>query len=238
MSPGAFLSFSGRCFRCPFGYTLVLDTLCLYHGEEKWDGPRSLKDMMDFGADGKRQKWEDYFADYPMRIVCADEFVDCGGFRTSLGELFALLPFRKDKAGLEKLLEENPAYQSMDEETARTVSILMGIRKFMEQEEKYRNGEDYNMCQAIREMLEDSRKEGWGEGRKEGKREGRREGKREGRKEGRRKEQAEGIRIFIQSNRDDGITDEAIAENLQKYYFLSKDRARKALKKRDRKSVV
>ncbi len=60
MSPGAFLSFSGRCFRCPFGYTLVLDTLCLYHGEEKWDGPRSLKDMMDFGADGKRQKWEDY----------------------------------------------------------------------------------------------------------------------------------------------------------------------------------
>ena len=88
------------------------------------------------------------------------------------------------------------------------------------------------MCQAIREMLEDSRKEGWGEGRKEGKREGRREGKREGRKEGRRKEQAEGIRIFIQSNRDDGITDEAIAENLQKYYFLSKDRARKALKKR------
>ena len=78
MSPGAFLSFSGRCFRCPFGYTLVLDTLCLYHGEEKWDGPRSLKDMMDFGADGKRQKWEDYFADYPMRIVCADEFVEIG----------------------------------------------------------------------------------------------------------------------------------------------------------------
>ena len=24
-------------------------TLCLYHGEEAWDGPRSLKDMMDFG---------------------------------------------------------------------------------------------------------------------------------------------------------------------------------------------
>ena len=27
-------------------------TLCLYHGEESWDGPRSLKDMMDFGEDG------------------------------------------------------------------------------------------------------------------------------------------------------------------------------------------
>ena len=110
------------------------------------------------------------------------------------------------------MLEEDPAYRSMDEETARTISVLMGIRKFMEQEEKYKNGEGYNMCQAIMEMMEDSRKEG--------------------RKEGRRKEQAEGIRIFIQSNRDDGITDEAIAEKLQKYYFLSKDRARKALEKR------
>lgn len=26
-------------------------TLCLYHGEESWDGPSSLKDMMDFGDD-------------------------------------------------------------------------------------------------------------------------------------------------------------------------------------------
>ena len=24
-------------------------TLCLYHGEEPWDGPRTLKDMMNFG---------------------------------------------------------------------------------------------------------------------------------------------------------------------------------------------
>lgn len=26
-------------------------TLCVYHGEDEWDGPRSLKDMMDFGTD-------------------------------------------------------------------------------------------------------------------------------------------------------------------------------------------
>ena len=32
-------------------------TLCLYHGKEIWDGPRSLKDMMDFGED--KEIWED-----------------------------------------------------------------------------------------------------------------------------------------------------------------------------------
>ena len=59
-------------------------TLCLYHGAEEWDGPRSLKDMMDFWenmsghvGDGA---WKECFADYPMRLVCANELVGCSGF--------------------------------------------------------------------------------------------------------------------------------------------------------------
>ncbi|MDE7253499.1 MAG: Rpn family recombination-promoting nuclease/putative transposase [Acetatifactor sp.] len=28
-------------------------TICLYHGTKRWDGPKSLEDMMDFGAGGK-----------------------------------------------------------------------------------------------------------------------------------------------------------------------------------------
>lgn len=27
-------------------------TICLYHGIEEWDGPRCLKDMMDFDREG------------------------------------------------------------------------------------------------------------------------------------------------------------------------------------------
>lgn len=30
---------------------IVKNTVCLYHGKKAWDGPRSLKDMMDFGSD-------------------------------------------------------------------------------------------------------------------------------------------------------------------------------------------
>ena len=50
---------------------LPVYTLCLYHGEEKWDGPRSLADMVEF-AEG-----EDYFRqlfnDYPLRLYCVNE---------------------------------------------------------------------------------------------------------------------------------------------------------------------
>ena len=36
----------------------------------------------------------------------------------------------------------------------------MGVKRFMEHQEKYKEGEGYNMCQAIKEMMEDSRSEG------------------------------------------------------------------------------
>ncbi|HBA47271.1 MAG TPA: hypothetical protein DCZ91_05635 [Lachnospiraceae bacterium] len=176
-------------------------TLCLYHGVEEWDGPRCLKDMIDFGMTDpgeERHEWEKWFADYPMRLVCANEPTDGAGFQTSLGILFALLPLRKNKAALRSLLEKNPVYRQMDEETAGTVGILMGVKGFMENRKKYKEGEGYNMCQAIREMMEDSRVEG--------------------EKTGREEEQKEGIRIFIQSHRDDGTDEKAIADKLQKYY--------------------
>ena len=78
------------------------------------------------------------------------------------------------------------------------------------------------MCQAIQEMIEDSRiegeKVGWKEGEKVGWKEGEKAGRKEGEKVGREEEQKEGIRIFIQSHRDDGTEEEAIADKLQKYY--------------------
>ena len=139
-------------------------TLCLYHGEEAWDGPRSLKDMMDFGdeepEEGDSQAWEECFADYPLRLVSACEPMDCSGFRTSLRDLFEILPYRRDKERLKELLERNPAYRRMDEETARTIGVLMGIKNFGENEERFKTEEGYDMCQAIREMMEDSRQEG------------------------------------------------------------------------------
>lgn len=189
-------------------------TLCLYHGVERWDGPRCLKDMMSFGPEStgaSEEEWEKYFADYPMRLICVNDLADYTGFKTSLKTVFALLPFRKDREGLKKMLEENPEYQKMDEETARTVSVLMGIKGFTEKQEQYKEEEGYNMCQAIQEMIE--------------------EGRMEGRMEGQSKEQENGIHILMQLlSRDYGIEEKEIADKLQKYYALSEEGAWDALR--------
>ena len=141
-------------------------TICLYHGREPWDGPRSLRDMMDFGGAeaGGRPEWEERFADYPLHLVDACGPMDCSGFRTSLKELFTMLQCHRDKERLRGFLDRDPAARRMDEETARTASVLMDIMdaaRFEESKERYMTDEGgYDLCQAIRDMMEDSRQDG------------------------------------------------------------------------------
>ena len=72
-----------------------------------------------------------------------------------------ILACRRDKEWLKELLDKNATYQKMDEETARTLGVLMGIKRLEENKKKYETEKgEYNVCQAIREMMEDSRLEG------------------------------------------------------------------------------
>ncbi len=80
-------------------------TLCLYHGKELWDGPRSLKDMMDFGKD--REVWEEIFVNYHFHLVCINEQTDFKKYHSSLRELFQLISKRDDKQALDDLAEES-----------------------------------------------------------------------------------------------------------------------------------
>lgn len=144
-------------------------TLCLYHGEEPWNGPLSLGDMMDFGDDS--QGIRQYFADYPLRLFCVNEAESFDMFHTELRELFGAMKYRRDKKRLRELLTRDEAYSRMSADTVRTLSILLNIpwlwakrRRYMSKKE---HKEEYDMCQAIREWREDDKAEGRAEGRAE-----------------------------------------------------------------------
>lgn len=142
-------------------------TICLYHGVERWDGPRTLGDMMDFGDDenGFRQ----IFKDYPMQLYCLNEAHDLKLFHTEVEILFQALQYRKDRTGLKKLMEQDERYKSIDVDTLETMSVMLELpsiwknrKKYMEKNEK--DKEEYNMCQAIREWAEEERSIGQREG--------------------------------------------------------------------------
>lgn len=141
-------------------------TLCLYHGEEKWDGPRSLKDMMDFGND--EDGMSGYFVDYKFLLFCMNEAVDLSIFRTEIRKLFEILKYRKDKAGLKHFLEDNPEYSHVDAETMEVVAVALNAPNIWEERERYVDSdeEEYNMCQALREWAEEERTLGEADGRR------------------------------------------------------------------------
>ncbi|MBR6665215.1 MAG: Rpn family recombination-promoting nuclease/putative transposase [Lachnospiraceae bacterium] len=162
-------------------------TLCLYLGEEPWDGPRSLQDMMDFGEDAGDMK--ELFADYPFRLYCVNEEHDFSMFHTQLRCVFELLPLRKDKKRLLEKLTGDEAYSHMDEDSLEFLSVVMDNPAIWKKRHKFKKSEketedtgknkeeEYDMCQAIRELIEDGKQEGLSEGIKVGRSEGIKEGR-------------------------------------------------------------
>ena len=162
-------------------------TLCLYLGEEPWDGPRSLQDMMDFGEEAGDMK--ELFVDYPFRLYCVNEETDFSMFHTQLRCVFELLPLRKDKNRLLEKLTADEAYTHMDEESLEFLSVVMDNPTIWKNRHKFKKSvketedtgkkeqEEYDMCQAIRELIEDGKQEGLSEGIKVGRSEGIKEGR-------------------------------------------------------------
>ena len=154
---------------CVLAVTDRLDpvyTLCLYHGEEEWNGPRTLKDMMRFADD---DGMKEYFNDYPLKLFCVNEQDDFDMLQTDLREVFMALNCRKDKQGIYQLMQQNERYRQLDEEAVHVMAVLLDMPTLWEEREKYlaenEEKEEYNMCQAIRELIEDGRIEGRAEGR-------------------------------------------------------------------------
>lgn len=143
-------------------------TICLYHGEEKWDGPRTLKDMMAFG--GEEDKFLPYFSDYPMQLYCANELEDFSVFHTELRVFLAALRYRKDRESLEKFVHKNGAYSHLDDDTAEAVSIIMNKSvDWRNEKHRFKNDKgEYDMGNAWQEWLAEEKEAGRQEGRQEG----------------------------------------------------------------------
>lgn len=197
-------------------------TLCLYHGIEKWDGPRCLKDMMEFGEDPDRMSR--FFADYPLRLFCVNENADFAVFHTELREVFEALRFRRDKKGFRQIIETNPAYGHLDRDTVEVLSVLMQAPGIWEEREKYmnhnnENEEEYDMITAWQELLMDERAEGRSEGRSEGRLEGRSEGR------------MEGIQVLIEICREFGKSYEETKRQVAEKFGLDEKNAQNGMNK-------
>ena len=200
-------------------------TICLYSGTETWDGSRTLSDMMEFRAE--TDPLREYFADYPANLFCVNEQEEFESFHTELRELLRAMNYRKDKRKFLSL-EKDERYAHLSKETWEAIATMTGRNFFEENMETYKSQnenqrEEYDMCQALREIREDFFNEG--------KAEGREEGHQAGIKEGREEEREAGIRRLIEDNLEEKKTKEIIVQKLIRWFSMDEQTAQLYLDK-------
>lgn len=106
-------------------------TLTLYWVAEKWDGPRSIHEML-LPMEYDLMK---YVADYKLNLIVPSEIDDFDKFRSSLGAVLAVIKASKDEASLEKLIMRNPIYRKLERDAITTINMFAKFKIEMETEE-------------------------------------------------------------------------------------------------------
>ncbi len=115
-------------------------TLTVYFGSDKWDGPRSLKDMFPDDIDEEVLSKMD---DYHLHLIIPAEIEDFSRFKTDLGKAMKFIAATKDKNAFMKLsLDED--FKQVGVDTVRLINECTGNNiDIPEGEEKV------NMCEGL-----------------------------------------------------------------------------------------
>lgn len=144
-------------------------TIVFYFGGE-WDGSRSLYEMMGWNEEGAwRKELETYLPNYKMNLVDAGNVENTNVFTSCLQQIFDMLKCRKDKKKLYQYVRENrKELMQMDHVELTAAMVMMGEQKRLMRILEEKGEEEFEMCLAIDELIEDWKAEGREEGRVEG----------------------------------------------------------------------
>lgn len=144
-------------------------TLCLYSGTEPWDCPRKLSDMMAF--DPQNKNLQSLFEEYHLHLFCINEQYVFDAFRSDLKPLFQAINCRNNKKKMIELMKDE-TYSHLNEDTWDAIAVMTDNAAMLQKKDLYKTEnqkEEFNMCQALQELMQDERNEGRIEGRNEGK---------------------------------------------------------------------
>ena len=124
-------------------------TLVIYFGSDDWDAPLSLREMYSNTNSAILAHTPDYHVNLIAPGEMSDEDID--KFHSNLREVMLYIKYSKDKKKLDKIIEEDSNFQSVERQAADVINIVTGSKL------KYPEGKgDVNMCLAIQQMREES----------------------------------------------------------------------------------
>ena len=128
-------------------------TLVVYFGAGEWDGPMSIHEMLSV----QNPEILSYVSDYKLNLIAPGQMSDAeiNQFSTSLREVMLFIKYSKDRAKLHEMVQKDDRFKNMDKNAATVISTVTGV-EFKEDYEE----DKVDMCQALKEMLEDATNEG------------------------------------------------------------------------------
>lgn len=158
-------------------------TVVLYYGENKWDGPLTLREMFEIPPELK--PFEQFLPEYRVMLV-QPEMVDSENFRGDWKTIFGTLKCSENGEKMEKYIKSHfREYGEMEEDSEELLMSMLHeperyqrIKKQIEDSQEGNEKEGSVMCKAFDEMQEKY----WNIGHEEGRAEGIEKGRAEERK--------------------------------------------------------
>lgn len=134
-------------------------TLVLYYGEEPWNGPTKLSELLDFS--GLPEAVREAIVDYPIHVIDIRRFEDSEKLETDARLLFGVLQREGDAEKMKSYRDENEeAFSNISEETYDAIAVLSKSEGILEMKEKSKKIADRrDLCEGFRGMLEADLKE-------------------------------------------------------------------------------
>lgn len=121
-------------------------SLVVYFGSDKWNGPRSLKDMFSEDID---EEILNEVEDYKIHLIVPSEIEDFRKFKTDLGKAMKYIAVSEDKRALEELTKEE-GFKEVDIDTVQLINECTGSDISIPE-----RTEVVDMCKGLQELLED-----------------------------------------------------------------------------------
>ena len=144
-------------------------TIVLYWGNN-WDGPKDLYDLLNF--ENIPPELRKLVNNYPLHLIDISKFENTDVFQTDLKQIFDFIRCSKDGKKLKQLVNSDSAYQNLDEAAYDVIAAFTHTKELTHVNPCYKKGGKVDMCEGIRQLIEEGKNEGRSEGISIGKAEG------------------------------------------------------------------
>jgi len=185
-------------------------TICVYYGEKVWDGPRSLKEMLNIP-----ERLQTVVNDYRMNLIQVRESEQLRFRNKDVHTVFEVSRniFKKDYGKIGDIYRD----REIDPELGLVIGTITESKELINHALE-RKGGRMNMCTALEELKREGIREGIQEGIQEGIREGIREGEIKGIVKAYREFSAPKEAAAVKIQQECGLSAEDAAAYVKKYW--------------------